>query len=84
MRWHSDLCHHRLIEEHHPEPSVHDLLQLLRHELGLPVDPALEILVDELGDLDLLPLDLELGVQLPQCLSANLLRWKPLNELLCS
>ena len=62
MRWHSALCHHRFIEEHHPETSVHDLLQLLRQVLGLSVDLALEVGVHELGDLDLLPLDLVLAI----------------------
>ena len=82
MCWHGTLRHHCFIEEDQSEASVHDLLELLRHVLDLPVDPALEVGVHELGDLDLLSLDLVLAIQIVEAGFADLLCWELLLELL--
>ena len=46
--------HHGLVEVDYPEASLHHHLQLLSHEPGLPLDPALPVGVVDLRDADLL------------------------------
>ena len=42
--------HHGLVEVDYPEASLYHHLQLLSHEPGLPLDPALPVGVVDLGD----------------------------------
>ena len=84
MCWHSTLSYHCLVEENHPEASVDDRLQLLCHELCLPIDFTLQRRINKLCYLDLLALDLVLSVEFAKISNTYLLCRKLLLEQLSS